>query len=92
MPEDQEAEFLKNWRQTTEVYSHTPGLIETHLHRNKGIGDGTFKFINIAYWESVEAWRSTHGDYHAGEDSLPGVKGHPAIYESVINVQLQGEK
>ena len=92
VPEDQEAEFLKNWRETTEVFSHTPGFIETHMHRNTGVGDGTFKFINIARWESAEAWRSTHEDYPPGEDNLPGVKGHPAIYESIINIQHQGEK
>lgn len=55
VPLDQEAEFLKNWQKTTEVYSRMPGFIETHLHRNIGVGNGTFKFINIAYWESAEA-------------------------------------
>jgi heme-degrading monooxygenase HmoA len=92
VPEEQEAEFLKNWKKTTEVYSRTSGFIETHLHRNTGVGDGTFKFINIARWESAEAWRSTHEDYTPGENSLPGVEKHPAIYESIIEVRHQGEK
>lgn len=91
-PEDQEAKFLKNWREITEVFSHAPGFIETHLHRNTGVGDGTFKFVNIDRWVSAEAWRSTYEDYHPGEDNLPGVKGHPAIYESIIDVQHLGEK
>lgn len=90
--EEQEESFLKTWREAADKYSHTPGFIETHLHRNTGVGDRTFKFINIARWESAEAWRSTLADYHPGEDDSSGFKGHPAIYESIIDVQHQDEK
>jgi hypothetical protein len=83
VPEDREAEFLANWRATTAVFSKRPGFIETHLHRNTGVGRGDFRFINIARWESAEAWRSNHDDHVPGEYSIPGVKGHPAIFECI---------
>lgn len=49
VPEDQEAEFLKNWRETTQVFSHTPGFIETHyLSTNKGVTTpGSPNFLGV---------------------------------------------
>ena len=88
--EGHEEEFLENWRKSADVFSQTPGFIETHLHRNTGVGNGTFKFINIARWKSAEAWRSTHAAYVPTEYSLAGVKGHPAIYESIVDLVQQG--
>jgi heme-degrading monooxygenase HmoA len=78
--------FLENWRLTTEVFKTKPGFIETHLHRNTGIGNQTFQFVNIARWTSAEAWRMTHDDYQPTEYAVPGIKGHPAIFETLINV------
>lgn len=46
VPADKEEEFLRAWNQTTRVFSSTPGFIETHLHKNTGVGDGTFQYIN----------------------------------------------
>jgi len=41
VPTEQEQEFLKRWNETTAVYARTPGFIETHLHRNTGVGNPT---------------------------------------------------
>ena len=86
VPDDQEAEFLRHWKQTATFFSKRPGFIETHMHKNTGVGNGTFKFINYAKWESADAWRSNHDLYRPTEYDLPGVKGHPAIYEIVIDM------
>lgn len=86
VPEAQEAEFLRNWKATTEVFKKRPGFIETHLHRNTGVGNATFRFINYAKWESADAWRSNHDDYKPSEYNVPGVVGHPAIYEIIVDV------
>ncbi len=86
VPEDQEAEFLKRWKTTSAYFSGKQGFIETHLHRNTGVGNGAFRFINIARWESAEAWRSTHDDYKPTENDIPGVKGHPAIFECIVDM------
>lgn len=92
VPEDKEEEFLENWRNTTQVFAKAPGFIETHLHRNTGVGNPAFRFINIATWESAEAWRATHDDYKPKENLIPGVVGHPAIFESIIDVYGEAEE
>jgi len=86
VPEEREAEFLANWKKTTEHFKQRPGFIETHLHRNTGVGNDTFRFINYAKWESAEAWRSNHEAYRPTEYAIPGVKGHPAIFEIIMDV------
>ena len=46
VPKEQEEEFLKRWQETTVHFrTKTSGFIETHLHRNTGIGNLTFTFI-----------------------------------------------
>jgi len=90
--EGQEEEFLRNWRMSADHFSKTPGFIETHLHRNTGVGNGTFAFINIAKWTSAEAWRSTHDAYKPTEYKLEGVKGHPAIFEPIVDLYYHGEQ
>ena len=88
VPADKEAEFLENWNKTSKVFSEKPqsGFIETHLHKNTGVGNQTFAFINIARWESADHWKSSHDAYTPTEYSIPGVKGHPAIFESIVDL------
>ncbi len=86
VPDEQQDEFLRRWKETTEHFRNRPGFLETHLHRNTGVGNGTFKFVNYAKWESADAWRSNHDEYKPREYELPGVKGHPAIYEIIVDV------
>jgi len=86
VPAEKEAEFLENWKKTTEVFRKRTGFLETHLHKNTGVGNTTFQFINIAKWESAEAWKTNHDEYKPTEYSIPGVVGHPSIYEEIINV------
>ena len=87
VPEDQRDEFLQRWTKTTEVYARTEGFIETHLHRNAGVGNASFDFINIALWASAQAFIKAHKDYVPGEESIPGIEFHPAIYEEVISMK-----
>jgi heme-degrading monooxygenase HmoA len=90
VPHEKENEFLANWRKTAEFFSRKKGFIETHLHRNAGTGNTTFSFINIALWESPEAWQSNHDEYKPTEYSIPGVKGHPSIFEPIVDLYYQG--
>lgn len=89
VPEEQRDEFLKRWSETTQIYARTPGFIETHLHQNAGVGNPTFQFINIALWASDEAFTKAHEDYKPGEESIPGITFHPAIFEEIIMVKNQ---
>ena len=88
VPEDKHDEFLENWKKTAKHFAGSnAGFVETHLHRNIGVGNGRFSFINIARWESAEAWRESHGAYRPTEYDIPGVEGHPAIFEDVVNLE-----
>ena len=86
VPAEREQEFLENWTRTAEHFSKRAGFIETHLHRNTGVGNQTFQFINIARWADSEAWKGNHDDYRPPEYDIPGLKGHPAIFESVTDI------
>lgn len=88
VPEGKEEEFLTEWKKTAAHFAaNTDGFIETHLHRNTGVGNGTFSFINIARWNDAEAWRSSHAEYRPTEYDIAGVKGHPAIFEDIVNLE-----
>lgn len=93
VPPEHEDEFLKCWSETTGIYSRTSGFIETHMHRNTGVGNPTFNYVNIAIWASPEAFIKAHQDYVPGEESIPGIEFHPAIYEEIMMVKnlLPGE-
>jgi len=86
VPKDKADEFIRNWKETTKVFSKPgSGLIETHMHRNIGGGDDSFLFINIARWESTKAFQDAHANYKPGEEKMPGVKPHPGLFEAFIN-------
>ena len=84
VPEDQVEEFLTRWTATSAVYARTDGFLETHMHRNAGVGHQNFNFINIATWASPEAFINAHKNYVPGEESIPGIQFFPAIYEEII--------
>ncbi len=83
--EGSEAEFRRNWTLSSETFSKL-GLIETHLHRNTGVGNGTFQYVNIARWVSAAAWHDSHAAHPPTEYAVEGVKGHPAIFECVVDL------
>jgi heme-degrading monooxygenase HmoA len=86
VPDELEEEFLKRWTQTSAHYRSGGALIEAHLHRNSGLGNNTFRYINVARWTSADAWREAHQDYVPGEYGIEGVVGHPSIYEAVADI------
>lgn len=92
VPAAQEADFLSHWQQTAEVYARTDGFIEGYLHRNAGVGDGTFQFVGISYWTSAEACQRVRAAYAPGEERLAGVQGHPAIFEAVRAMRHRDKK
>ena len=92
IPEDKEEDFLKNWKKTTDHFSRKKGFIETLLHRNTGVGNQTFMYINIAKWDSKETWDLLHTEYRPTEYNIEGVKGHAACFEPVIHVEYQDDE
>ena len=87
MPKEKEEDFLREWTKTATHFSSTDAFIETHLHRNTGIGNDTFSFINIARWTSAEDWKREHTTYRPTEYDIEGVKGHPSIFEAVVDIE-----
>ena len=88
VPADKHDEFLTEWTKSATHFSKQEGFIETHLHKNSGVGNQTFQYINIARWASADAWHRLHDDYKPTEYTIAGVKGHPAIFDSIIDMEL----
>ena len=57
-PEDVDA-LLEAWAADAAYLRTKPGFISTQLHR--GVA-GSSTFLNVAVWESVEAFRAAFGD------------------------------
>ena len=52
-------ELVEAWAADAAYLKAKPGFISTQLHR--GVG-GSSTFLNLAVWESVEAFRTAFGD------------------------------
>lgn len=78
VPKGMEDEFLEKWNQTAQQMQHQPGLIETKLHRSLD-AEAEFQFVNVALWESPDAYRSAMTEVEIFEKALP-IKAHPALY------------
>ena len=61
-----------------------PGFGGTNLHINTGVGDQTYRFVNLAAWESAEAWRAALPKILEGVGGLGGAIPKAALYESIF--------
>lgn len=75
---DMEETFLKTWHETAAYMRQAPGFIDTKLHRCLD-PNGKFQFINIAHWESPEAYHAALAQHEPGEKHLP-IEANPALY------------
>ena len=87
VPLEQEDEFVKTWRETVEHFVDLPGFIETKLHRNTGLNDKTFLYVNVALWENDELYHAAFESFIPAGQRIPGVQSHPGLYEVVIEVK-----
>lgn len=75
--------FLAAWTVEGEFMKKQPGYVSTQLHR--GIG-GSTTFVNVAVWESVEAFRAAASfpEFQASLANYPeSVDASPHIFEKV---------
>ena len=79
VPQEIEAEFLQSWHKTAEQMKQQPGFIDTKLHRNLE-ADGKYQFINVAHWESKEAFETARSNVEIMEKQLENVKAIPDLY------------
>ncbi len=80
-------EFLRRWHEASDRLPHAPGFIEAHMHRNTGDGDQTFRFINIALWESAEAYRAAFRGPAPTPHEIAGVKFYPGLFEQFLDIK-----
>jgi heme-degrading monooxygenase HmoA len=56
VPEGEDEAFLKGWERTRAFLSAQEGYLSTKLHRSLA-PDADFRFVNVALWESEQAFR-----------------------------------
>lgn len=85
VPEGREAEALKDWDAAAEYLRKQPGYISTKLHEAIAPG-GKFHFINVAQWESAEAFQAAVGSpefQKLAQHAVENFPHHPALYRVV---------
>lgn len=75
---EMEDQFLKTWHKTCDFMRTTPGFIDTTLHRSLD-SDTRFRFVNVAHWESAEAYQAALVRHEPGEKHL-SIEANPALY------------
>ena len=81
-PEVADEQFLAGWQQAADYLRTQPGFVSARLHRAIS-PDPRFRFVNIAEWESPQAFRAavtSDGFQRLAAASPPN---HPALYEVV---------
>ncbi len=84
VPENMLEESIAFWEQARDFLQTQPGYISTDLHQSI-IGDARFVLINVAKWESAEAFMAAAKKMQA-EANLPKVEGlmqNPALYKVI---------
>ena len=88
VPAEEADAFAERFKTIAERFADAPGFGGTELHRNSGVGDPSYSFVNIAKWESAEAWRAALPKILAGAGGVSlGVVPKAALYESVFRIE-----
>ena len=81
VPVGEEAAFISGWEKTAEFMRKQRGYVSTALHQSLA-PNATYRFINIARWESPEAFQKA-----VSSPDFPGSairqKAHPALFRVV---------
>jgi heme-degrading monooxygenase HmoA len=91
VPPDKEEDFLRAWRGTIDHFATAPGFIQARLHRNTGLNDTTFRYVNIALWEDVEAYRAVFRNFTPAGQRIPGVTAYPGLFEIYVEVSAANQ-
>ncbi|HBZ69609.1 MAG TPA: antibiotic biosynthesis monooxygenase [Deltaproteobacteria bacterium] len=85
VPEGREEEALKEWEAAAKHLRKQPGFISTKLHEAVAPG-AKFHFINVAEWESPEAFEAavSNPEFRALTRSIvKNFPHHPALYRII---------
>ena len=73
-------DFLRGWERAAAYMRQQPGFLSSRLHRALG-PDARFRFVNVAEWESPDAFRAAVTNPEFVELTKGGAPGAPALYE-----------
>ena len=78
----EDEDFLSGWQRAADYMREQPGFLSTRLHRALA-PDARFRFINIAEWESPQAFQAAVTSDEFREIAKGAGPGAPALYEVV---------
>lgn len=86
VPEGKLDEAIAMWEAGRDILKKQPGYISTKLHRSLS-PDAQFPLINVAEWESVEAFKAATAKMWASKDfpRVDGVVPAPGLYKVIRN-------
>jgi heme-degrading monooxygenase HmoA len=77
--------FLAEWQKVNDYMRNQPGYQGHRLHRALA-GGAKYQYVNVATWESAEAWQAAHDEGFFSLVKQPQWRefpSTPAIYEVV---------
>ena len=89
VPQGKLEESIKYWESHKNFLKTQPGYISTKLHQalqdQSFLGEATYQLINVAVWESQEAFNSAAQKMRAnlGNDNVEGLIGAPSLYKVI---------
>jgi heme-degrading monooxygenase HmoA len=82
--------FVALWTATSEYFRAQPGFRSLRLHRAL-LDDTTYRFVNVANWESIEQFRAAHATAEfrevVGQPAWAEFPSSPALFEIVVEAQ-----
>ena len=81
VPEGEDEAFLRGWECQREFLSAQQGYLSTRLHRSLS-PDAGFRFVNVAVWESQQAFRDATSQPAFRAAHVP-FRFHASLYEVV---------
>jgi heme oxygenase (mycobilin-producing) len=81
VPEEDDEAFLNGWKRAQEFLSTRDGYVFTRLHRSLS-PDADFRFVNVALWESAQAFRHATSRPEFRDAPVP-FRFHASLYEVV---------
>ena len=89
VPEGKLEESIKYWESHRDFLKNQPGYVSTKLHQalqdQSFLGEATYQLINIAVWESQEAFNLAAQKMRAelGNTGVEGLRGDPGLYDVI---------
>lgn len=82
--------FVAQWQQRAALMSTKPGFLDTRLHRARS-SQSRFQLVNVAHWESQEAWEAATADTElrertraARDNAETPITSSPALYDVAV--------